>query len=77
MVEEGRDVTRLPVDNTRNLFGIMRVYEDVVIMQIIMPETGAGDGCILWDKGIDDLSVTCQSSYFLFRVWPVELWATE
>jgi hypothetical protein len=32
VVEEGRDVTRLPVDDTRNLSGTMRVYEDVVIV---------------------------------------------
>ena len=32
MVEEGRDVARLPVDDTRDVFGIMRVYEDVVIV---------------------------------------------
>jgi hypothetical protein len=35
----------------------MRVYEDVVIMQIIVPEAGPGDSCILGNKGIDDLSV--------------------
>jgi hypothetical protein len=40
VVEEGRDVRRLPVDDTRDLFGIIWVYEYVVIVQIIMPEVG-------------------------------------
>ena len=59
VVEQGRNVARLPVDDARNPFGIMRVYEDIVTVQIIMPEAGAVDSSVLWDKGIDDLSVPC------------------
>lgn len=32
----------MPVD----LLGIMRVYKDVVTMQLIMPEERSGNGCI-------------------------------
>lgn len=47
VVEEGRDVARLPVDDARNLFGIIWVYEDVVIVQIVVPEAGPGDSSVL------------------------------
>lgn len=52
-------MTRLPVNDTCDLFGVMWVYKDVVIMQIIMPEAWVGDRGILWDKGINDLLVPC------------------
>jgi len=59
VVEEGRDVARLPVDDTCDLSEVMWVNEDVLVMQIIMPEVPPGDGSVLRDKGIDDLSVPC------------------
>lgn len=59
MVEEGRGVTGLPVDDARNLFWIFRVYEDVVVMQIIMPEASLGGDCIFREKSANDLSVAC------------------
>ena len=59
MVEEGRDVASLPVDDTRYLFRIVWVDEDVVLMQIIMPEAWLGDGSILWDKSVDNFFVPC------------------
>ena len=47
----------LPVNDTCDLFRIVWVDEDVVIMQIIMPEAWLGDGSILWDKSIDNFLV--------------------
>lgn len=49
----------LPVNNTCDSFGVMRVYENVVIMQIVMPDAWVGDGGVRWGKGIDDLLVRC------------------
>lgn len=46
VVEQGRDVTGLPVDDSRNFFGILRVNEGIAIMQVIMPDAGSGDGCL-------------------------------
>jgi hypothetical protein len=43
-------VARLPIDDTRDLFGVMWVYKDVITMQIITPETWTGDRGVLWDK---------------------------
>lgn len=59
MVEEGRDVATLPDNDTCNSFGVMWVYKDVVIMQIIMPDAWVGDGGVRWGKGIDDPLVRC------------------
>lgn len=59
MVEEGRDVASLPVDDSRDFLRVMWVDEDVVIMQIIMPEAWLGDGSVLRDKDIDNLPVPC------------------
>lgn len=53
------------------------VNENVAIIQIIMPEARAGDGSVLRDKSVDDLSVPCLSSKLLFLIWTVERWATE
>lgn len=49
----------LTVNSTCNSFGVMWVYENVAIMQIIMLEAWVGDGGIRWGKGIDDLLVRC------------------
>lgn len=59
VVEEGEHVASLLVDETRDLFGVMRVYRYVVIMQIIMPEAWVGNGSVLWDKGTYNLLVPC------------------
>lgn len=40
MVEEGRDVAGLAVDDTRDLFRIVWVDEDVVIMQSLCQRHG-------------------------------------
>jgi hypothetical protein len=58
VAKEGRDMTRLPVDDAHDLFGLSWVDKDIVIMQIIMPEARPFDGSILWYNRVNDLLVT-------------------
>lgn len=77
MVEERRDVTGLPVDDTCDPFGVMWIHEDVVIVEVIMPEARAGNCGIIWDNGTDDFLITCQRGEFLLCVRSIKPWAAE
>jgi hypothetical protein len=70
-------VAGLPIDDSSDLFEILRINEDVVIMQVIVPEPWAGDARFWRNKRIDDLLVPCQRSDFLFRVRLVKVWAAK
>lgn len=70
-------MARLPVNNVCNLFGVLWVNEDVIIMKVIMPEGRVGDGSVLRGKKVDDVSIPFKSSKFLLFVWLVKLRATE
>ena len=38
-------------------FGVLRVDEDVVAVEVVVPEVGSGDGGVIWDQGFEDWQV--------------------
>jgi hypothetical protein len=59
VIEKDRDMARLSVNKSRDLCGVLWVYIDVVIMQVIMTEPRFSNSSAPWDKGIDNTSIRC------------------
>lgn len=47
----------MPVDYGGDGFGVLRVDEDVVVVEVVVPEVRGGEGCVVWNEGFEDLVV--------------------
>lgn len=47
----------MPVEHGDDKFRVLRVGEDVVAVEVVVPEVGSGDGGVIWDQGFEDWQV--------------------